>query len=56
MGVSAGLAATLGIVQPSADVLGQMALMMGSGGLIGGVAAKRIEVTDLPQMVALFHR
>ena len=26
-----------------------------TGGLIGGVAAKRIEVTDLPQMVALFH-
>ena len=25
------------------------------GGLIGAVAAKRIEVTDLPQMVALFH-
>lgn len=25
------------------------------GGLIGTVMAKRIEVTDLPQMVALFH-
>ena len=25
------------------------------GGLIGVVMAKRIEVTDLPQMVALFH-
>ena len=55
MGVSAGLAATLGIVRPDSQVLGQMALMMGSGGLLGGIAAKRIEVTDLPQMVALFH-
>lgn len=26
-----------------------------AGGLIGSVMAKRIEVTDLPQMVALFH-
>jgi NAD/NADP transhydrogenase beta subunit len=26
-----------------------------AGGLIGTVAAKKIEVTDLPQMVALFH-
>ena len=26
-----------------------------TGGLIGAVAAKRMEVTDLPQMVALFH-
>ena len=25
------------------------------GGLIGAIAAKKIEVTDLPQMVALFH-
>ena len=26
-----------------------------TGGLIGLIAAKKIEVTDLPQMVALFH-
>jgi len=26
-----------------------------AGGLLGTVAAKKIEVTDLPQMVALFH-
>ena len=26
-----------------------------AGGLIGSVLAKRLEVTDLPQMVALFH-
>ena len=29
--------------------------MLLSGGLIGAIAAKRLEVTDLPQMVALFH-
>merc|ERR1740131_678806 len=27
----------------------------GSGGLIGSVIAKRIEITDLPQLVAAFH-
>ena len=26
-----------------------------AGGLLGAIVAKRMEVTDLPQMVALFH-
>lgn len=55
IGVSSGIAATLGLLQPSPEVMAQMAGTMGLGGLIGTVAAKRIEVTDLPQMVALFH-
>ncbi|KAF6018055.1 hypothetical protein EB796_023616 [Bugula neritina] len=55
MGVSSGVAATLGLLKPSAEVITQMAATMGLGGLIGTVMAKRIEVTDLPQMVALFH-
>lgn len=28
----------------------------GIGALIGGVIAKRIQITDLPQLVAAFHR
>ena len=32
-----------------------MGLLVFSGGTIGSVMAKRMEVTDLPQMVALFH-
>jgi len=55
IGVSSGIAATLGIVRPSPEVLTQMIAFMGSGALIGTVMAKRLEVTDLPQMVALFH-
>lgn len=55
IGVSSGLAATLGILQPSVEVLGQIVACIGTGGLIGATLAKRMEVTDLPQMVALFH-
>merc|ERR1712142_1162875 len=55
IGVSTGVAATLGLLKPSAELFTQMAVTMGSGGLIGSVLAKRLEVTDLPQMVALFH-
>ncbi|XP_067937785.1 NAD(P) transhydrogenase, mitochondrial-like [Watersipora subatra] len=55
MGVSAGVAATLGLLKPAPELITQMAATMGLGGLIGTIMAKRIEVTDLPQMVALFH-
>ncbi|ESO85991.1 hypothetical protein LOTGIDRAFT_220929 [Lottia gigantea] len=55
IGVGSGVTATLGIIKPDLDTLVQMSTCMGLGGLIGGLAAKRIEVTDLPQMVALFH-
>jgi len=55
IGVSSGIAATLGFLKPSPELATQMAACMGSGALIGGVMAKKMEVTDLPQMVALFH-
>lgn len=55
IGVSSGIAATLGIIKPSSELFTQMAAFMGSGTLLGAVMAKRMEVTDLPQMVALFH-
>lgn len=55
MGVSGGLAATLAILKPDTQLLAQMGACVGTGGLIGMTMAKRMEVTDLPQMVALFH-
>lgn len=55
IGVTSGVAATLGLLKPSAELFTQMAACMGLGGTIGTVMAKRLEVTDLPQMVALFH-
>merc|ERR1712121_331825 len=50
IGVSAGIASTIGLLQPSPEVLAQMVATSGAGGLIGSVIAKRIEITDLPQL------
>ncbi|XP_013884596.1 NAD(P) transhydrogenase, mitochondrial isoform X2 [Austrofundulus limnaeus] len=55
MGVAAGLAATIGALKPSVELLSQMSLAMASGGTLGLTIAKRIEITDLPQLVAAFH-
>jgi NAD(P) transhydrogenase len=56
IGVSGGIAATLGHIAPSTDVMTQMAACVAAGGLIGTTIAKKIEITDLPQLVAGFHR
>merc|ERR1711899_71150 len=55
IGVSGGVAATLGQLMPSHPVLAQMGIAAGAGGLIGTAIAKKIEITDLPQLVAAFH-
>merc|ERR1712158_194035 len=55
IGVSGGVACTLGQILPSQPVLAQMGLAAGGGALMGSTIAKRIEITDLPQLVAAFH-
>ncbi|KAJ0181250.1 hypothetical protein K1T71_003335 [Dendrolimus kikuchii] len=55
IGVAGGIAATLGALTPSTEVLAQMLAVAGIGGLLGGTIAKKIEITDLPQLVAGFH-
>jgi NAD(P) transhydrogenase len=55
IGVSGGIAATLGLMSPNMDTLTQMAACMGVGGVLGTTIAKKIEITDLPQLVAAFH-
>jgi NAD(P) transhydrogenase len=55
IGVSAGLTATLGLLKPDWALMTQMGVAIGAGAGIGVGVARKIEVTDLPQMVALFH-
>ncbi|KAB5574612.1 hypothetical protein PHYPO_G00211010 [Pangasianodon hypophthalmus] len=55
IGVSGGIAATLGVLKPSPELLTQMSLAMATGGTLGLTVAKRIEISDLPQLVAGFH-
>lgn len=50
------MATTLGMIAPGHDVLLQMLACAGVGGALGTVIAKKIEITDLPQLVAAFHR
>ncbi|XP_059619909.1 NAD(P) transhydrogenase, mitochondrial-like [Phlebotomus argentipes] len=55
IGVTGGIAATLGYMAPSTDVLMQMGGVAALGGALGSIIAKRIQITDLPQLVAGFH-
>jgi NAD(P) transhydrogenase len=61
MGVSTGIAATIGSLAMHGDgsvdalVLSQMAIAIAAGTAIGTRIARKIEVTDLPQLTAAFH-
>merc|ERR1711997_257654 len=55
IGVSSGVVTTCGALMPSHPVLAQMGIAAGAGGLIGSTIAKKVEITDLPQLVAAFH-
>ncbi len=55
IGVTSGIAATVGALAPTHDVLAQMGMTMGIGGTLGAIVANRVAITDLPQLVAAFH-
>lgn len=55
VGVTGGIAVTLGSLNPSFETFLQMAGTMSAGSLIGMGIAHKIKVTDLPQLVAAFH-
>ncbi|XP_061409393.1 LOW QUALITY PROTEIN: NAD(P) transhydrogenase, mitochondrial [Lethenteron reissneri] len=55
IGVASGIAATLGYLHPSPELLAQMSGAMALGGTAGLTIAKRIQISDLPQLVAAFH-
>ncbi|XP_023816192.1 NAD(P) transhydrogenase, mitochondrial-like [Oryzias latipes] len=55
IGVAGGLVATLGALKPSPELLAQMSAAMAVGGTAGLTIAKKIQISDLPQLVAAFH-
>uniref|UniRef100_A0A1I7S6E6 proton-translocating NAD(P)(+) transhydrogenase n=1 Tax=Bursaphelenchus xylophilus TaxID=6326 RepID=A0A1I7S6E6_BURXY len=55
IGVAGGIGCTIGALAPGAEQLAQIGAALGLGGLIGVGIARKINVTELPQLVALFH-
>ena len=55
VGVTSGIAATMGVMPPSGPLFTQMFGLLGTGTALGIYLARRMKVTDLPQMVAAFH-
>ncbi|CAF2756626.1 unnamed protein product [Rotaria sp. Silwood2] len=55
VGVSLGLAATLGAIHLDMPLITQIGTIMTTGVSLGALVARRIAITDLPQLVAAFH-
>ncbi|XP_067231329.1 NAD(P) transhydrogenase, mitochondrial [Chanodichthys erythropterus] len=55
IGVASGIAATFGALKPSPELMAQMSAAMAVGGTAGLTIAKKIQISDLPQLVAAFH-
>uniref|UniRef100_A0A674C8P0 proton-translocating NAD(P)(+) transhydrogenase n=1 Tax=Salmo trutta TaxID=8032 RepID=A0A674C8P0_SALTR len=56
MGVAGGIAVTLGFLKPTPELLAQMSAAMAVGGIAELGIARKIQITDLPQLVVAFHR
>jgi len=55
LGVTTGVAATLGALSVNPSVYAQIAIVSGLGAAIGTTISQRVAITDLPQLVAAFH-
>ncbi|XP_002738525.1 NAD(P) transhydrogenase, mitochondrial-like [Saccoglossus kowalevskii] len=55
IGVGGGMLTTLVLLNCSPELYTQMGLCVAGGALIGTIIAKKMAITDLPQLVAAFH-
>lgn len=55
MGVTGGITTALAATPTPIPLLGQMLATLGVGGAAGSFLARRMKITELPQMVAAFH-
>lgn len=57
IGVTGGIASTFGLMSATAspEVMTQAVASIGLGGGVGALIAKKMAITDLPQLVAAFH-
>jgi len=55
VGMATALAATLGAMDTTPEAYMQAGGLLTAGALVGAAIAKRMAVTDLPQLVAAFH-
>ena len=55
IGVGGGILTTVGHMSPSASVFAQMVGTLGAGGAIGYNIAKKVAITELPELTAAFH-
>ena len=55
IGVGGGMLATLTGIEASPQLMTQMLGCIGLGGALGTVIARRMAISDLPQLVAAFH-
>lgn len=53
--MSSGVVATLGGLNTDPGTYAQVVGSLAAGGLVGNQIASRINITDLPQMVAAYH-
>jgi len=55
IGMALAVLTTLWMIRPDATTLGLIALGVAIGGGVGAMAARRIQMTQMPQLVAAFH-
>ena len=55
IGIGTGLVATMGLVNLTPELVIQIGACLTGGSALGMMIGKKLEITDLPQLVAAFH-